>query len=213
MLTQPQIVEATANLHHLIADGGTPVADYIVDYAIHFHTTDTMLNQHSDVRDPAIVCFLVLGQCAVAWLLFGLKDDHIWQGETLKASVLPQNAAFWQPILGFIRYPFIVYFASIRGAQKPNTSSCIYNQHILDSVIFLLATVVDFLLLCIFWSCYRSFCSVVTEKRGASGSSSTISSRNRAASSAALRAGKSRWAAKAWFKISSNSRTHLLTFD
>ena len=189
------------------------MTDYIVDYAIDFYTTDTMLDQYPELRDPAILRFLVLSQRAIAWLLFGLEDDHRGQAETLKASILPQHAAFWQPILRFIRNPFIVNFAGIRGAQKPNAPSRIHNQHILDSMVFLLATVVDFLLLRIFWSCYRSFCSVVTEKRGASGSSSTISSRSRTASSAALRAGNSRWAAKAWFKISRSSRTHLLTFD
>lgn len=189
------------------------MTDYIVNYPIDFHATDTMLDQHSDVRDPAIICFLVLGQRAVAWLLLWLEDDHIRQCETLKATILPQHAAFWQSILGFICNPFIVNFAGICGAQKPNTPSRIHNQHILDGMVFLLAAVVDFLLLRIFWSCYRSLCSVVTEKRGASGSSSSVSSRNRAASSAELRAGNSRWAAKASFKISSNSRTHLLTFD
>lgn len=189
------------------------MTDDIVDYAIDFHTTDTMLDQHSEPRYPAILGFLVLRQRAIAWLLFRLKDGHFRQGETLKATILPQHAAGRQLILGFIRYPFIMHFAGICGAQKPNTSSRIHDEHILDGMLFLLAAVVDFLLLCIFWSCYRSFCAVVTEKRGASGSRSSVSSRNRTASSAAVRAGSSRWAAKALFKISSSSRTHLLTFD
>jgi hypothetical protein len=69
-------------------------------------------------------------------------------------------------------------FACIRGAQEPDAPTRIHHQHIFDGMVFLLATVVDFLLLRVFWSCYRSFCAILAEKRGASGSSSTVSARN-----------------------------------
>lgn len=145
---------------------------------IDFHTANTVLNQHPDVRYPLVVRFFVLGQCAVAWLLLRLEDDHARQGETLKARILPQHTSFWQAILGFIRNPFIMSFACIRGAQEGDAPTRIHHQHIFDGMIFLLATVVDFLLICILRTCYRSFCAILAEKRGASGSLSTVSARN-----------------------------------
>jgi len=181
--------------------------------AIDFHTTNTVLDQYSDMRYPLVVRFFFLGQCAIAWLLLRLEDNHARQCEPLKSRILCQYTPFWQAILGFIRNPFIVGLSFACDAQEPDPSSRIDQQHVFDGMILLLATIVDFLLIDIFRTCYRSFCAIMAEKRGASGSSSTSSARNCSASSAAVRAGKSRWAAKASSKISSNSRTHLLTFD
>lgn len=184
-----------------------------MDDTIDFHTTNTVLNQHPDVRDPLIVGFFVIGQCAVAWLLLGLEDDHSWQRETLKATILPKYTSFWQTILGLIRNPFIMHSSCIGGAQEPDPPTRIHQQHILERMVFLLATVVDFLLISVFRSCYRSFRAIVAKKGGASGSRCTVSACKWAANSAALRAGSKLWLAKAASKMSSNSRTHLLTFD
>jgi len=178
---------------------------------IDFHTTNTVLDQHSDMRYPLVLRFFFLAQAAVAWLLLGLENDHAWQCEPLKPRILCQYTPFWQAVFGFIRDPFIVGLPFIADAQEGDTPTRINDQHIFDGMVLLLAAVVDFLLLGILRTCYWSFGAIVTEKRGASGSSSTISARNCSASCAAVRAGKSRWAAKASSKISSNSRTHLLT--
>lgn len=187
------------------------MTDDIVDDTINFHTANTMLNQHPDVRYPLVVGFFVIGQCAVAWLLLGLEDDHAWQRETLKPTILSKHTPFWQAILGFIRNPFIMRFPLISRAQEPYAPSRIYNDHIFDGMLFLLATVVDFLFIAVFRSCYRSFGSIMAKKGGASGSRSAVSACNWAANSAAVRAGSKRWLAKAVLRMSSNSRTHLLT--
>jgi hypothetical protein len=179
---------------------------------IDFHTANTVLDQHPDMRYPLVIRFFFLGQCIVAWLLLGLEEDHAWQCEPLKPRILRQHTPFWQAILGFICDPFIVGFPYIGHAQEPDASGRINDQHIFDGMVLLLATIVDFLLIRILRTCYWSFGAIMTEKRGASGSSSSSSARNCSASSAAVRAGKSRWPAKASSKISSNSRTHLLTF-
>lgn len=189
------------------------MTDDIMNDPIDFYTANTVLDQHPDMRYPLVVRFFLLGQCTVAWLLLRLENNHTRQCEALKARILPQHAPFWQAILGFIRYPFIVSFPFIGDAQKPDAPARIYQQHIFDGMVLLLATIVDFLLICILRTCYRSFCAIMAEKRGASGSSSINSARNCSASSAAVRAGNNRWAAKASSKISSSSRTHLLTFD
>jgi hypothetical protein len=188
------------------------VADDIVDDTVDFYTATTVLDQHPDVRDPLVLGFFVISQCAVAWLLLGLEDRHSRQREALKATILPKHTSFWQTILGFIGNPFIMHSSCIRGAQEEDSPTRIYQQHILDRMVFLLATVVDFLLIGIFRSCYRPFRSIVAKKGGASGSSCSVSVCKWAASSAALRAGSKRWLAKAASRMSSNSRTHLLTF-
>lgn len=189
------------------------MTDNIMDDPIDFHTANTVLDQHPDMRYPLVVCFFLLGQCTVTWLLLGLEDDHARQCEPLKTRILSQHTPFWQAILGFIRYSFIVGFPFIRVAQEPDAPTRIDQQHIFDGMVLVLAAIVDFLLICILRPCYRSFCAILAEKRGASGSSSISSARNCSANSAAVRAGNNRWAAKASFRISSNSRTHLLTFD
>ena len=189
------------------------MADNIVDDPIDFYTTNTVLDQHPDVREPLVIGFFVIGQCSIAWFLLGLEDDHTWQTEPLKPAILPQHTPFWQAVLGFIRYPFIMRFAFIGRAQEPNASSRIHQQHILDGMVFLFATVVDFLFIAVFRSCYRSFCSILAKKGGASGSRCASSACNWAANSAAVRAGSTCWLAKAVFRMSSSSRTHLLTFD
>lgn len=147
------------------------MTDDIVDNPIDFHTTNTVLDQHPDMRYPLVVGFFLIGQCAVAWFLLGLEDDHTWQREPLKPTILPQHAAFWQAILSFIGNPFVMRFAFIRRAQEPDPPVGIHNDDILDGMVFLLATVVDFLLEGIFRSCYGSFGCIVAKKGGASGSS------------------------------------------
>jgi hypothetical protein len=150
------------------------MTDDIVDDPIDFHTANTVLDQHPDVRYPLIVGFFLIGQCAVAWLLLGLEDDHARQGEPLKPTILRQHAAFWQAILGFIRNPLIMRFAFICRAQKPDAPSRIHQQHILDGMVFLLATVVDFLLISIFRSCYRSFGAIVAKKGALPGRAASL---------------------------------------
>ena len=189
------------------------MTDDIVNDPIDFHTANTVLDQYPDVRYPLVVGFVLIGQCAVAWLLLRLEDDHPRQCKSLKTTILPQHAPFWQTILGFICYPFIMRFSFIGRAQEPDASSRIHQQHILDRMVFLFATVVDFLFIAVFRSCYRSFCSILAKKGGASGSRCAVSACNWTANSTAVRAGSTCWLAKAVFRMSSSSRTHLLTFD
>src|SRR5207249_474804 len=176
-------------------------------------TTNTVFHQHADMRYPAIVGFLFVGQRSFGWLLLGLQDDYARQRETLKPTILSQNAPLRQLILRFIRNPFIMRFPFIRGAQEPDGPVCIHNHHVFDGMVFFLATVVDFLFIGISRPRYRSLCAIMAKKGGASGSTSAVSACNWAVNSAAVRAGSKRWLAKAVFKISSNSCTHLLTFD
>ncbi len=179
---------------------------------VDFHTANTMLNQHSDVCYPLVVRFFIIGQCSVAWLLLGLEDAHTRQCEPLKPTILSKHAPFWQAILGFSRDPFIMHFPCIRGAQEPYAPVRIHNHHIFAGMVFLLATVVDFLFISVFRPCYRSFRAIMAKKGGASGSPGADSARSWAASSAAVRAGRRCWRAKATFRMSSNRRTHVLTF-
>ena len=165
------------------------MTDDIVNDTIDFHTTNTVLDQYPDVRDPLVVGFFLSGQCAVAWLLLGLEDAHSRQREALKPTILPKDTPVWQTILGVIGNPFVMDSSCIGGAQEPDPPGCIDEQHILDGMVFLFATVVDFLLIGIFRSCYRSFRAIMAKKGGASGSSSVVSACNWAANSAAVRAG------------------------
>ena len=146
------------------------MTDNIMNYPVDFHTANTVLDQHPDMRYPLVVGFFLIGQSSVARLLLRLEDAHARQCETLKPTILPQHAAFWQAILGFVRNPFILRFAFIGRAQKPDPPVRIDQQHIFDGMVFLLATVVDFLFIAVFGSCYRSFGSIVAKKGGASGS-------------------------------------------
>ena len=189
------------------------MTDDIVNDSIDFYTANTVLDQHPDVRYPLVVGFFLIGQCAVAWLLLRLEDDHSRQRKALKPTILPEHAPFWQTILSFVGDPFIMHFPYIGRAQEPDVSSRIHQQHILDRMIFLFATVVDFLFIAVFRSCYRSFGAILAKKGGASGSIGVVSACNWAANSAAVRAGSKLWLSKALLRMSSNSRTHLLTFD
>jgi len=156
---------------------------------IDFHTTNTVLNQYSDVRDPLVVSFFVRAQCAALRLLLRLKGDHARQAKTLKATILRQDASFWQHILGFVGDPFVMCFPCVGRAQEDDAPTRIHNHHIFDGMLFLLAAVVDFLLIAVFGSCYWSFRSILAKKGGASGSNGVVSACNSAANSAALRAG------------------------
>ena len=78
------------------------MTDTIVDNPIDFHTTNTMLDQHPDVRNPLVVGFFIISQCTLAWLLLGLEDRHSRQREALKATLLPKDTSFWQTVLGCI---------------------------------------------------------------------------------------------------------------
>jgi hypothetical protein len=189
------------------------VTDDIVNDTIYFYTANTVLDQHPDVRYPAIVGFFVIGQCSALRLLLRLQHDHARQAEALKPAILPKHTALRQPVLGFFRNPFIMRFAFIGRAQEEDPPTRIHNDHILDRMVFLLATVVDLLLISIFRSCYRSFGSIMAKKGGASGSNGVVSACKWAANSAAVRAGSKRWLAKALLRMSSSSRTHLLTLD
>jgi hypothetical protein len=181
--------------------------------AIYLDTTNTVLNQYPDVRNPSVLAFLFVRQASFRWFLLRLQDNHSRQVKPLKTRILRQDASFWQAIACLIRYALIVSFSFIRQAQEAYRPVPVNEQNIFDRVFLFLPAVIDFLLLAIFWSCYRSFCAIMAEKRGASGSISTASARNCSASSAAVRAGNNRWAARASFRISRSSRTHLLTFD
>ncbi len=159
---------------------------------IDFHTANTVLDQYPDVRYPSIVGFFVIGQCAALRLFLRLQDDYTWQAEALKAAILPQHATFWQAILGFFGNPFVMRFAFIGRAQEDDPAARIHQQYILDGMLFLLTTVIDGLLISIFWSCYRSFGSILAKKGGASRSSGVVSACSIAANSAAVRAGSKR---------------------
>jgi hypothetical protein len=165
------------------------VTDDIVDDPIDFHTTNTVLDQHPDVRYPLVVGFFVIGQCSIAWFLLGLEDDHTWQGEPLKPTILPKHAPFWQAIVGFICYPFIMRFPCIGRAQEPAAPGRIHNDHIFDGMVFLFATVVDCLFIAVFRACYWSFRAIMAKKGGASGSLTADSPCSCVANSAAVRAG------------------------
>ena len=170
-----------------------------------------MLDQHSDVRYPLIVGFFLSTQRAALRLLLGLEDDHTWQSKALKATILSKHAALGQFIPRLVGNPFIMHPPCIRRAQKGDPPARIDDQHILDRMLFLLAAVVDFLLVGIFRTRYRTFGCIVAKKGGASGSTDSVSCCKRVANSAALRAGSKLWLPKASSKMSSNSRTHLLT--
>jgi len=195
----------------LIAYIRTPVTDDIVNDPIDLHTTNTVLDQYPDVRDPLIVRSFLSTQCAAFRLLLRLKDRYSRQCEALKATILPQYTALRQTILGFVCNPLIMHASCIRGAQEADPAPRIDQQHILDCMVFLLAAVVDFLLVGIFRARYRTFGSIVTKKGGASGSRVSVSLCKRLASSVALREGSKLWLAKACSRMSSSSRTHLLT--
>src|SRR5262249_6915169 len=191
----------------------TPVTDNIMDDTIDFHTSNTVLDQHPDVRYPPVIGFLIICQRSVAWLLLRLKDIHSWQSEALKSTILRQHTSIRQLILSFICDAFVVYSPGVCRTQEPYAPTRIHDNHIFDRMVFLLAAVVDFLFFGIFRSRYWPFCGILAKKGAASGSLSTISTRIWAANSDALRAGSSCCCAKAAFRMSSSNRTHLLTFD
>jgi hypothetical protein len=97
-----------------------------VNNPIRLDPTNTMLYQHADMRYPAIVSLFVVRQHSFGWLLLRLKDGHARQGETLKPSILPQYATFWQLVLGLIGNPFIMGFAFIRRTQEADASGRIH---------------------------------------------------------------------------------------
>ncbi len=71
------------------------MTDDIVNNTIDLDTANTMFHKHADMRYPAIVSFLVIGQRSFSWLLLGLDDDQARQREALKATILSQDASLW----------------------------------------------------------------------------------------------------------------------
>lgn len=182
-----------------------------MDNSIHFYSTDTMLDQDSDVRYPLIIRLLFRCQAAIAWLLLRLEDDYSWQCKALKARILCQHTAFWQFVLRLIGDPLIMRLPFIRGTQKADGSAGFHQKYIFHGMVVRLATIIDFLLICIFRPCYRTLRAILTKKGGASGSLGGGTACRYAWSSLLVRAGSTPWTASAWLRISNNRRTHLLT--
>src|SRR5262245_51612270 len=94
-----------------------------MDNPIDFDTANTVLDQDPDTREPLVLDFFRISQCAALRFLLGLKDGHARQCEALKPAILSQHTSFGQSILGFIGNPFVMHSSGIRGAQEPDSSS------------------------------------------------------------------------------------------
>jgi hypothetical protein len=153
------------------------MTDDIVNNTIDLDTTNTVFHEHANMRYPAIVGFLVFGQRSFRGLLLRLENDHARQREALKPTILSQDAAAGQRIPRLIRNPFIMRFPCIGGAQEPYRPIRIHYHHVFDRMVFLFATVVDFLFISVFRPRYRSFGAIMAKKGGASGSADATSAR------------------------------------
>lgn len=101
-----------------------------------------MLNPHFLPGNAAVFSFLVSRQFTTTRFLGRLLDQDVDDCEPLKAHVLIQAAADRELVRFLIHQCFIMPLARIGRTQKPDDTSSVNQENVLDGMTLLLATVI-----------------------------------------------------------------------
>ena len=173
-IPQSQIVQATGDRHHQVAEAGLPVAQLVLDDPTALDAAHRVLDPHLLACYTTISLFLLCGQRTTTWFLCWLLDPHVFRGKSLKSHVLIEHTVRWKHISFIIRKRLVMPFASVGCTQETDLALLVDQQDVLYRVSLLLATVILHLFIGIYWALDRTFGAIMI-KRGSSSSSSELS--------------------------------------
>lgn len=189
-------MQATTCFHDGVPNPVFQEADFVFHDPIAFYPANSMFDPDADGRDPTIGRFFRRSELPATRGFLGLEDRDPMQEESLEALILIQTTAGWQRIALQLCNALIRGFPFIGVAQKENVTGLINHEEVLERVTLLLATIILFLILGIFWALDWSF-GPVLHKRGGDEGLSDWCVVSIAAKSPAVRAGSSPWSARA----------------
>jgi hypothetical protein len=158
-------VQPTTGFHQHIMHMFSPEPQLVFDNAITFHTTYDMFDTYTYPIDTSIFLLFFRCQLSSAWLFLRLPDDDACYRKALKSHVLIEDTLRRKYVRFIISQTFIVPFSFIRCTETTNETSIVNDENILYSMMFLLATIVQPLVIGVIWPIYWSFRAVMTEKR------------------------------------------------
>ncbi len=163
-VAQSEIMQATGDFHHYVADRVLPVAHFLLDNATALHTAHRMLNPHLLARNPTIIFLLLRCQFATAWFLCRLLHTDVRYCKSLKSHILIQDTPSRQRVRFIIDNRFLMPFPSMCATQKPHHTVCINQQDVFDRMTSFLSTVIFGLFIRIYWPLDGTFGAIMIKK-------------------------------------------------
>src|SRR6266851_4506739 len=134
----PEVMQATADLHHHIADALLPEADPIFHHATALHAPVDMLAAAPPLVQGLGGPWLLQGPLRTAWLLRRHEDLHLRERERQEAQILQQPTPGWEWVGGGLRDAQIMDAAAVGVAQKEDDEERIDEQDVFDGVVLFL---------------------------------------------------------------------------
>lgn len=141
-MPQAEIMQAAGDGHHHVADGGLPVAEFVLHDAAALHAAHRMLDAHFLAGNTAIFGFLLMSKFSATWFLGRLLDRDVRHRETLKPHVLIQDTHSRQDVAFIIDDGFLMPFTGKGCAEIANVTRFINQEDILHGMTFLLAAII-----------------------------------------------------------------------
>jgi hypothetical protein len=141
-MPQSQVVQATGDRHHQVAERRLPIPHFVLDHPAALHTAHRVLNAHLFARDAPVGFFLLLRQSSASRLLAWLRNHHALDRKALKAHILVEHASCWKHIHFLIHQRLVMPFSCICRTQEADLAGLVDQQNVLDRVTLLLAAVI-----------------------------------------------------------------------
>jgi hypothetical protein len=181
-------MQATTRFHDGVANPVLEEAYLVFHDPIAFHPANGMVNTNADRRDTTIGRRLRGREFTPTGFFLRLDDADVVEDTTLETHILVEATAGWQARACQSRDTCIMHLAFIRGTQEANVTALMNHEQVFDRVALLLATIMVWWFLWIFWAVDWSF-STSMPKRGEVGTSLVCLLARSVAHSAAVRAG------------------------
>ena len=140
-MPQSQVVQATGDRHHQVAERRLPIPHFVLDHPAALHTAHRVLNAHLFARDALVVLFLLRRQRSATRLLRWLFDLHSLNPKALKAHILVEHASCWKHVDFIIHQRLVMPFSCICRTQEADLAGLVDQQNVLDRMTLLLAAV------------------------------------------------------------------------
>jgi hypothetical protein len=190
-------MQPTTRVHDGIPKAILQEADVIFHDSVAFHSTNGVFKTDSDGGNATIGRFLRRGEFPSRGCFLGLDDRDAGQKNPLEAFRLIQATAGWQGVACQLRQALIRGFPVTGVAQEAQVTGLMNHEEVVERMAFLLPTVILLWLLRIFRTLERSFGPIMNKR--AAGAAASLGGVSIVATSAAVRAGRNSWSAKARF--------------
>jgi hypothetical protein len=158
---QAKVVQAAAGCHYQVAKATFPVTKPIFNNPIAFHTANGVFHSDANSRNLAVEFLVFSGEFSATRFLFGLKNRHTFQSETLKARVLIENTALGQSQFSFVSDLLVVFLALTSVGQQDDLALSIDAPVVFDAMAFLFAAVIGFLCFLILGALNGALCTIL----------------------------------------------------